>query len=81
MKSKMERLLASIFDQFLIDFNGFWVPGWEAKWRPYGAEKGVQKHQFSKASRMRPMGGPAESVGLACVGSCASGFGGVLRGI
>ena len=31
MESKMECLLASIFDRFLIDFGGFLGASWEGK--------------------------------------------------
>ena len=44
MESKMECLLASIFDRFLINFGRFWEASWDAK---------SIKNRLKKASKNR----------------------------
>ena len=52
MESKMECLLASIFDRFLINFGRFWEASWDAKSIKNRLKKGIEK-QMPKKRRVR----------------------------
>ena len=56
MESKMECLLASIFDRFLINFGRFWEASWDAKSIKNRLKK-ASKNRCQKKASTRRLGG------------------------